>query len=192
MIVSRQLFNTCYCKRTLLQLFSVVVFLQTEFNRMRFITYPGTDVIIICFSVVRAASLDSVINRWLPELDVYCPLTVPVVLVGTQIDLRPATANGSDHRRRRGPATAADMVATVSYEQGARTAKKVGAHGYAECSALSGAGLVDVFVEATKAALNAAASRRRRRRSSSSSSSSSKSVLSDAASSLLCWRTTTV
>lgn len=165
---------------------------QTEFNRMRFITYPGTDVVIVCFSVVRASSLDSVINRWLPELDVYCPPTVPVLLVGTQVDLRPATAAraGDHHRHRRGPATAADLVATVRREHGARTAKKIGADGYVECSALSGAGLADVFVEAVKAALNAAVSTRRRRRR--SSSCSSKSVFFDAASSLVCWRTTTV
>jgi len=56
---------------------------------MRFITYPGTDVVIVCFSVVRAASLDSVVDRWLPELDRYLPPTVPLVLVGTQLDLRP-------------------------------------------------------------------------------------------------------
>ena len=167
---------------------------------MRFITYPGTDVVIVCFSVVRAASLDSVVSRWLPELDVYCPPTVPVVLVGTQIDLRPAPATaavsaGDVHRRRRrrGPATAADMVATVGREQGAGAARKIGAHGYVECSALSGAGLADVFVEAGKAALDAAAtSRRRRRRSSTCSSSSSKSsAFFDAASSLVCWRTST-
>ena len=165
---------------------------QTEFNRMRFITYPGTDVVIVCFSVVRAASLDSVVSRWLPELDVYCPPTVPVVLVGTQTDLRPATSTGDVvHQRRRGPATAADVVATVGREHGARTARKIGAHSYVECSALSGVGLADVFVEAAKAALNAASPRRRRRRS-SSCTGSSRTQFFDVASSLVCWRTTAV
>ena len=157
---------------------------------MRFVTYPGTDVVIVCFSVVRAASLDSVLTRWLPELDVYCPPTVPLVLVGTQLDLRPASATAAgDRHRRRGPARAVDMVATVGREQGARAARKIGAHSYVECSALSGAGLADVFVEATKAALNAS---RRRRRRSSSSCTSRKSSFFDAASSLACWRSTTV
>jgi len=158
---------------------------------MRFITYPGTDVLIVCFSVMRAASLASVVNRWLPELDTYCPPTVPIVLVGTQTDLRPAAAASvRADARRRGPATAADTVATVGREHGTKTAKRIGAHSYVECSALSGAGLADVFVEAAKAALNAVASRRRRRRS--SSCSSRRSLVFDAASSLVCWRTTAV
>ena len=167
---------------------------QTEFNRMRFITYPGTDVVIVCFSVVRAASLVSVINRWLPELDAYCPPTVPIILVGTQTDLRPdAATNASAHTRRQGAATAADTVATVGREHGIKTAKKIGAHCYVECSALSGVGLADVFVEAAKAALNAAASKRVRcSRRRSSSSCSTRSLLLDAASSLVCWRTTTL
>jgi len=159
---------------------------------MRFITYPGTDVVIVCFSVVCAASLVSVVSRWLPELDTYCPPTVPVVLVGTQTDLRPdAAANSiaSEYPRRRGSATAADTVATVGREHGMKTAKRIGAHSYVECSALSGVGLADVFFEAAKAALNAGASRRRRRRS---SSCSRRPLLFDAASSLVCWRTTAV
>jgi len=158
---------------------------------MRFITYPGTDVVIVCFSVVRAASLVSVVSRWLPELEAYCPPTVPVILVGTQTDLRPAaspTAAVSDcPGQRRGSATAADTVATVGREHGLKTAKKIGAHSYVECSALSGVGLADVFVEAAKAAVT---SRRRRRRS--SSSCSRRTLLVEAASSLLCWRTTAV
>lgn len=160
---------------------------------MRFITYPGTDVVIVCFSVVRAASLASVVSRWLPELDAFCPPTVPVVLVGTQTDLRPpaAAATAGDHPRRgRGPATAADARATVERELGAKTAKRIGAHGYVECSALSGAGLDDVFAEAAKAALSTTASRRRRRRS--SSCSNSRTLLFNAASSLICWRTVEV
>jgi len=157
---------------------------------MRFITYPGTDVIIVCFSVVRAASLASVINYWLPELEAYCPPTVPIILVGTQTDLRPVdAADASPPTRQRGPATAFDTVTTVGRERGAKMAKKIGAHSYVECSALSGEGLANVFVEAAKAALNAAASRRRRRRS---SSCSRKSLLLDVASSLACWRTPAV
>jgi len=157
---------------------------------MRFITYPGTDVIIVCFSVVRAASLSSVLTRWLPELDAYCPPTIPILLVGTQTDLRPSddTADASPQAQRQRPATAYDTVATVGRERGAKTAKKIGAHSYVECSAFSGEGLTEVFVEAAKAAVNAAANRRRRRRS---SSCSRRSLLVDAATSLVCWRTST-
>jgi len=54
---------------------------------MRPLCYPGTDVFLVCFSVVRPTSLYNVRDKWLPEIRKYLP-KVPIVLVGTQIDLR--------------------------------------------------------------------------------------------------------
>lgn len=54
---------------------------------MRPLCFPGTDVFLVCFSVVRPTSLYNVRDKWLPEVRKYLP-KVPIVLVGTQIDLR--------------------------------------------------------------------------------------------------------
>ena len=54
---------------------------------MRPLCYPGTDVILLCFSVVRPTSLLNVRDKWLPEIRKYMS-KVPIVLVGTQTDLR--------------------------------------------------------------------------------------------------------
>ncbi|KAJ2766651.1 GTP-binding protein Rho1 [Coemansia nantahalensis] len=50
----------------------------------------------------------------------------------------------------------------VTYEEGVSVASKINAHKYMECSAKSGAGVRDVFEEATRAALTAAGKRKRK------------------------------
>ncbi|XP_066146889.1 cdc42 homolog [Euwallacea fornicatus] len=51
---------------------------------LRHLCYPGADVFMLCFSVVRPSSFQSACERWADEL---MRLGVPVVLVGCQADL---------------------------------------------------------------------------------------------------------
>ena len=60
---------------------------QDEFDSMRPLCYPGTDIFLVCFSVVRPTSLWNIRDKWLPEIKRHLP-KVPILLVGTQIDLR--------------------------------------------------------------------------------------------------------
>merc|ERR1711997_805365 len=62
---------------------------QDDYDRMRSMVYPNTDVFLVCFSVARPDSLQNVKIKWLPELQ-QNPISkdVPFILVGTQIDLR--------------------------------------------------------------------------------------------------------
>ncbi|XP_074845748.1 rho-related GTP-binding protein RhoQ isoform X3 [Carettochelys insculpta] len=60
---------------------------QEDYDRLRPLSYPMTDVFLICFSVVNPASFQNVKEEWVPELKEYAP-NVPFLLVGTQIDLR--------------------------------------------------------------------------------------------------------
>ena len=63
---------------------------QEEYARLRTLSYPGTDVFLICFSLVHPTSLENVRDKWTPELSHYAP-EVPRVLVGTKMDLREDT-----------------------------------------------------------------------------------------------------
>ena len=65
----------------------ITSFLQDDFDHMRPLCYPGTDVILLCFSVVRPTSLCNAREKWLPEIKKHMS-KVPVILVGTQTDLR--------------------------------------------------------------------------------------------------------
>merc|ERR1712032_1444770 len=90
---------------------------QEDYDRLRPLSYPGTQVFLLCFSTIYRASFANCENRWIPELKHHCP-NAPIVLVGNKIDLR--DDGNPDH---------------ISIEEGERLAKKLGAVGYVESSA---------------------------------------------------------
>jgi small GTP-binding protein len=65
---------------------------QEDYDRLRPLSYPQTDVFLICFSLVSPPSFENVRTKWYPEISHHAPST-STVLVGTKLDLRedPAT-----------------------------------------------------------------------------------------------------
>ena len=60
---------------------------QDDYDRLRPLSYPQTDVFLVCFNVTSPASFENVKEKWFPEVHHHCP-GVPYLIVGTQIDLR--------------------------------------------------------------------------------------------------------
>ncbi|KAK9418696.1 hypothetical protein SUNI508_07716 [Seiridium unicorne] len=60
---------------------------QEDYDRLRPLSYPQTDVFLVCFSVTSPASFENVREKWFPEVHHHCP-GVPCLIVGTQTDLR--------------------------------------------------------------------------------------------------------
>ncbi|MEE6474175.1 hypothetical protein FKM82_010300 [Ascaphus truei] len=121
-----------------------LITMPEDYDRLRPLSYPMTDVFLICFSVVNPASFQNVREEWVPELKEYAP-NVPFLLVGTQIDLRddPKTlAKLNDVKEK-----------PITVEQGQKLAKEIGACCYIECSALTQKGLKAVFDESIIAIL---------------------------------------
>ena len=56
---------------------------QDSYDRVRPLSYPDTDVFVICFSLVHRDSMCNVKSKWWPEITHHCPRT-PIVLVGKQ------------------------------------------------------------------------------------------------------------
>ncbi|EGN96231.1 hypothetical protein SERLA73DRAFT_185875 [Serpula lacrymans var. lacrymans S7.3] len=108
---------------------------QEEYDRLRPLSYPESDVILIVFSVDFPASLGNVQDKWYPEVAHFCEGT-PLILVATKVDLR-----RDDQTRRM---LGAQGQSPVTPEQGADVAKEIGAK-YIECSAKTGSGVHDVF-----------------------------------------------
>ncbi|KAI0304983.1 P-loop containing nucleoside triphosphate hydrolase protein [Russula brevipes] len=118
---------------------------QEDYDRLRPLSYPQTDVFLICFSLVSPPSFENVKTKWYPEISHHAPQT-SVVLVGTKLDLREDPGTVEKLRDRR--------MAPIQYTQGAGMAKEIGAVKYLECSALTQKGLKNVFDEAIRAVLN--------------------------------------
>lgn len=52
---------------------------QEDYDRLRPLSYPQTDVFLLCFAVDRIESLENVKEKWIPEITHYCPGT-PILL----------------------------------------------------------------------------------------------------------------
>ena len=111
---------------------------QEDYDRLRPLSYPQTDVFLVCFSVTSPASFENVREKWFPEVHHHCP-GVPCLIVGTQTDLR----DDSSVREK----LAKQRMQPVRKEDGERMAKELGAVKYVECSALTQYKLKDVFDE---------------------------------------------
>jgi small GTP-binding protein len=46
---------------------------QEDYDRLRPVSYPDTDVVLICFSVDVRDSFFNVTAKWLPEIQHHCP-----------------------------------------------------------------------------------------------------------------------
>ncbi|GFZ51253.1 GTP-binding protein RHO1 [Saitozyma sp. JCM 24511] len=117
---------------------------QEDYDRLRPLSYPQTDVFLVCFSVVSPPSFENVRTKWLPEINHHAP-GVPVILVGTKLDLREDPVTLQRLRERR--------FSPVTYSMGMQCAREIGAVKYLEASSKTQKGLKNVFDEAIRAVL---------------------------------------
>ena len=104
---------------------------------MRPLSYPNTDVILMCFSIDSPDSLTNIPEKWTPEVKHFCP-NVPIILVGNKKDLRndPNTIKELGNMKQKEP---------VKPEEGTAMAEKINAFAYLECSAKSKEGVREAF-----------------------------------------------
>ncbi|ORZ34459.1 P-loop containing nucleoside triphosphate hydrolase protein, partial [Catenaria anguillulae PL171] len=79
---------------------------QEDYDRLRPLSYPDTDVVLICFALGGLIpstdgsgstsdckmTYSNVLHKWYPEVSHFCP-NVPIILVGTKKDLREEALN---------------------------------------------------------------------------------------------------
>nr|XP_039269694.1 cdc42 homolog [Styela clava] len=116
---------------------------ETE-DKLRPLMYPGTDVALVCFSVVSPQSFESAKSKWIPEILQHCP-DAPFILVGTKSDLRDDIATLEK--------LSSVNETPVTVEQGQDTAQTLGAADYVECSAQTLLGVEDTINHAVDAVL---------------------------------------
>ena len=108
---------------------------QEDYDRLRPLSYPQTDLFIVTFAVTSRSSYDNVRAKWIPELQHYAP-GVPFILVGTKVDMR----TGPD---------------CVSKMEGEHLCSSLKGQNYLECSAKTQEGLKSVFDTAIQAVVAA-------------------------------------
>ncbi|CAG5927942.1 unnamed protein product [Menidia menidia] len=117
---------------------------QEDYDRLRPLSYPDTDVILMCFSVDSPDSLENIPEKWVPEVKHFCP-NVPIILVANKKDLRNDENVKNELSRLK--------LEPVKTEDGRAMAARIGAYDYLECSAKTKEGIWEVFETATRAAL---------------------------------------
>nr|XP_022339534.1 ras-like GTP-binding protein RHO [Crassostrea virginica] len=117
---------------------------QEDYDRLRPLSYPDTDVILMCFSIDSPDSLENIPEKWTPEVKHFCP-SVPIILVGNKKDLRNDESTKRELMKMK--------QEPVRPEDGRAMAEKINAYGYLECSAKTKEGVREVFENATRAAL---------------------------------------
>ena len=117
---------------------------QEDLENIRVLSYTGTDVFLICFSVIEPTSFQNVQSKWLTELNQY--VTNPTtLLIGTKKDLRTDDSilkQLSDSGQK-----------PITPEEGTQKAAQILAKGYLECSAITREGVREVFDKAVEVAM---------------------------------------
>eukprot|EP00300_Choanocystis_sp_HF-7_P006949 c14_g1_i1.p1 GENE.c14_g1_i1~~c14_g1_i1.p1 ORF type:complete len:193 (+),score=59.79 c14_g1_i1:43-621(+) len=127
---------------------------QEDYDRLRPLSYPQTDVFLVCFSLISPASFENVRAKWYPEIQHHSGSS-PVILTGTKVDLREDKDTLERLREK--------QLSPITYQQGLQMAKEINAVKYLECSALTQKGLKTVFDEAIRAVLCPAAKQKKKK-----------------------------
>lgn len=127
---------------------------QEEYDRLRPLSYPESNVILVCFAIDCPPSLENIVEKWFPEVRHFCP-TTPLLLVGLKSDLR-RNRNAQDLLKAQG-------LTPVTFQQASEVADRMGAQ-YIECSSKEDQNVRDVFEMAIELALNDGQFRRLRKK----------------------------
>jgi len=130
---------------------------QEDYDRLRPLSYPQTDVFLMCYSIIAPASFDNVTKKWYPEIKHHAE-NVPFILVGTKLDLRDDEEMKKTLKEKR--------LQPVTQEDGETLVASIGAYKCIECSALTQVGLKNVFDEAIRCVKDHQATPKKKKKSS--------------------------
>lgn len=99
---------------------------QEDYDRLRPLTYPQTDVFLVLFSVVSRPSFDNARLKWIPELDQFAP-GIPRILVGVKKALRDDPEVLQKLKE--------SLSSPIRSHEGLQLAKEIHASAYIECDA---------------------------------------------------------
>ncbi|KAJ3449995.1 hypothetical protein M0812_06157 [Anaeramoeba flamelloides] len=117
---------------------------QEDYDRLRALSYPETDLFIVSYSIDSPVSFDNVKSKWIPEIIFHCPKT-PFILVAQKMDLRNNLETIQKLTKRK--------EKMVTYEKGRQLAVTINAQDFLECSSLERRNILPVIASAVRIAL---------------------------------------
>lgn len=129
-----------------------LVFLEAleQEGRLRAMNYLDTDAVLLCFDVNTYKSLEDLKEKWLPEVNYYCPDEVPIILVGLKGDaVKPNP--GLEPLLRRTSSFFRVRKLDTTQREAERLVNEEHMLAYVQCSAQDGRGLSELKRTLTKA-----------------------------------------
>ncbi|CAF1022448.1 unnamed protein product [Adineta steineri] len=115
-----------------------------HYENFRALSYPDTNIILICFSVDNPVSVTSITDRWIQEVRYFCN-QCPVILVACKKDLRTDPQVIAKLKQ--------EGEKPVTTDIGGQLAVQTKADAYIECSAKTREGVQDLFVHTARLSL---------------------------------------
>lgn len=122
---------------------------EDDYNTLRPLSYPDTDVFIVCYSVERPQSLKSVQEKWIPEIRRFCP-DVPILIVGNKKDIR---TKQQQRQLNDDNDDSENLRQLANFEDALACAKEYSSSKAIECSAKTKEGIRNVFDTAIRIAI---------------------------------------
>jgi len=110
---------------------------KDEHSKLRPLSYPKTNVFILCYSVDNTSSLENLHKKWKPEISSHCP-GIPFIVVCTKTDLR-------DNPQFREMMMTKDGEEGGTFAMGKKVADEMKAGNFLEVSAMKGVGVKEVI-----------------------------------------------
>jgi Ras-related C3 botulinum toxin substrate 1 len=117
---------------------------QEDYDRLRPLSYPLSDIFILCFSITTPASFENIKSKWYTEISRHAPGT-PFIIVGTKLDTRTDNTVLQE--------LASQKQFPVLKSKGESLCAELKGFKYVECSSLTQEGLKQVFDEAIRCVL---------------------------------------
>jgi Ras-related C3 botulinum toxin substrate 1 len=118
---------------------------QEDFDRLRPLSYPQTDVFLLCFAINNPTSFRNIRSKWILEIREHATNNAQFILVGTKLDTRtnPDCLKALEAKGER----------PVTKSEGQALCEELKGYKYVECSAMTQDGLKLVFDEAIRCVL---------------------------------------
>ena len=113
---------------------------QQDYDSLRPLSYPHTDVFVVCYSITSPSSLRNAKDKWIKEIRSHCP-HAPIVLAGTKADLRNAAGKQD--------------TTFVDFAAAKELGEELGVDCVMECSGKTTVGLAELFDAIMKVGLAA-------------------------------------